>query len=335
MKFTHFIVHIYKEEDLAKLSGLLFNQILGTDFDKPEVINGFTELTTYLCANELKYLKTNNSSDTFDKKTISDTLIKYFPEKRKKYSNIPTTDSQIHDALRKKKEELEYIFNSYSYRDPISFFSTGKKLRKSWKPAADACLEVFNKMVVEIKNRPHYLFDEQPNAIQHTEEDFNNDGEPINSKSTSVNRIKNANNDNNNNNSQTPTSNIASPNFENGTDNVSNNNNNNKPEESTTITSSSASSRYITENESSQRNRLDTPSPRKRRKFWTAQETKALEDGLYKFKGPFWTQIKNAYPVELVDRDGGQLKDKARNMINYLETCNKDLGPYKYVKIDN
>ncbi|CAO3624434.1 unnamed protein product [Cunninghamella echinulata] len=40
MKFTHFVVHIYKE-DLTKLSGLLFNQILGTDFDKSEVINGF------------------------------------------------------------------------------------------------------------------------------------------------------------------------------------------------------------------------------------------------------------------------------------------------------
>ncbi|CAO3624430.1 unnamed protein product [Cunninghamella echinulata] len=232
---------------------------------------------------------------------------------------------------------LEYIFNSYSYRDPISFFSTGKKLRKSWKPATEACLEVFNEMVIEIKNRPHHLFDEQPNAIQHTEEDFNNDGEPVNRKSTSVNKTENMNNNNNN---QVSTTNITSPNFENDTENVSNNNNNDKPEESIIITSTSPSSpspssRYITESEPSQRNRLDTPPPRKRRKFWTAQETKALEDGLCRFKGPFWAQIKNAYPVELANRDGGQLKDKARNMINYLETCNKDLGPYKYVKIDN
>lgn len=86
----------------------------------------------------------------------------------------------------------------------------------------------------------------------------------------------------------------------------------------------------------SQPERRSQPEPKtaKKRnptKFWTNDEIAALEEGLSIIKGPSWEAIKTRMSPRLDDRNGVQIKDKARNEIKYRKLNNEPLGPFAYV----
>lgn len=69
---------------------------------------------------------------------------------------------------------------------------------------------------------------------------------------------------------------------------------------------------------------------------WTAEEVRALEDGLRSCKAPLWVKIIADASPKLQNRTNVQCKDKAKTELKKLErlgyTEKKDLGPYGYVK---
>ena len=70
-----------------------------------------------------------------------------------------------------------------------------------------------------------------------------------------------------------------------------------------------------------------TPKPRKPYTPWTAEEVDALEEGLGLYGGQ-WALIKNVYKDALCNRTNVQIKDKARNELNYRKKAGEPLGVY-------
>ncbi|KAI9334318.1 hypothetical protein BD770DRAFT_402485 [Pilaira anomala] len=74
---------------------------------------------------------------------------------------------------------------------------------------------------------------------------------------------------------------------------------------------------------------------RKTTEVWTEEEIKALEEGLLKFRRPYWADIIRLAGPKLHRRTGPSLKDKARTMIRQLKRAGitrlEDMGPYRYV----
>ena len=69
-------------------------------------------------------------------------------------------------------------------------------------------------------------------------------------------------------------------------------------------------------------------SPKKevqKRKFWTAEETNALEQGMMIY-GVDWVGIRREFAEALVDREPGALKDRARVVRKIKERNGEDLG---------
>ena len=67
--------------------------------------------------------------------------------------------------------------------------------------------------------------------------------------------------------------------------------------------------------------------PRKPYTPWTAEEIDALEAGLNAHGGQ-WALIKSVYKDALCNRTNVQLKDKARNELNYRKKAGEPLGVY-------
>ncbi|PWA00692.1 hypothetical protein BB558_003251 [Smittium angustum] len=77
-----------------------------------------------------------------------------------------------------------------------------------------------------------------------------------------------------------------------------------------------------------------------RRKNWTKPEVECLDRCISYFGGPFWSKMlsyhgKNGtYSEILSERNQGQLKDKARNIVKVLNKNGVDLGPYHFISKD-
>jgi hypothetical protein len=65
--------------------------------------------------------------------------------------------------------------------------------------------------------------------------------------------------------------------------------------------------------------------PARKRKIWTEEETKALEEGMA-IHGNDWVSIQKLKADILYDRNPVALKDRARSMRKILERANKPLG---------
>ncbi|CAO3646004.1 unnamed protein product [Cunninghamella blakesleeana] len=170
IKFTSFAINIYKQTELDSFSKIFSRQILGKEFAKAEVINGYVELKSYLCANELMYLRNVNDTKAFMEKTIPDTLDKYFPFKRLKYTNYPSVDCHIFASLLKKKEELKCSFNSFTKNDPITLISKGERLHEIWSSALKTCMNVFDDMMEnEFNYKSSCITNEETIFIQYPE----------------------------------------------------------------------------------------------------------------------------------------------------------------------
>lgn len=86
------------------------------------------------------------------------------------------------------------------------------------------------------------------------------------------------------------------------------------------------------ESEAGGSSRAETSSgARKRRKLWTSEETRAVEEGLSRF-GPRWMEIKRAFAEELRDRTSVQIKDKARTEYNCRLKANMPLEMYECLR---
>jgi hypothetical protein len=72
--------------------------------------------------------------------------------------------------------------------------------------------------------------------------------------------------------------------------------------------------------------------PKTTRDKWTAEETLALEQGLWSLKGRHWTEIKKLAGDKLSRRGVGNIKDRVRTVMKQLRKAGVDLNntAYKY-----
>ncbi|CAO3624426.1 unnamed protein product [Cunninghamella echinulata] len=272
-----------------------------------------------------------------------DILSKYFPEKRIIYVHNPYIDSQLYDAICKRKEELKNLIEDHNeecddeekQEDPIKYLSRRQRLCKNWKPAIIVCLEEFDISMIKIKNRSQHLTDEQLNAIQLTEEDFDEDDIPNNQQQLKQKgkgkrkeiimgyRNKISTQAGPSSFSKRKIHEIDSSDEESSSsdcDSICNRRISGDEESGHDSESSNVVTRLRASSSLSSRKKLKQAGGRRRlRNFWTDLEVITLEEGM-KDHGPNWPKIKEQYHDILKNRTVGDLKDKA---VNVIKKCYK------------
>ncbi|KAI9305010.1 hypothetical protein BJ944DRAFT_230785 [Cunninghamella echinulata] len=274
MKFTHFVLNIYSEEDLTKFYEFLFKHILDINFIKEDVTNGYIELKTYLWAKQLKHLETKNNNN---KIIMIDILSKYFSEKRITSQHL--TDEQL-NAIQLTEEDFDEDDIPNNQQQLIQ---KGKGKRKE--------IIIGNKNKTYTQAGPSSFSKRKVNEIESSdEESSSSDRDSIYNRQMNIDEESD-----------------------------------HDPESSNVIRQS-----RISPSLSSRKKIKQVGGRRRLRNFWTDLEVTALEEGM-KEHGPNWPKIKEQYDDILKNRTVGDLKDKAVNVVKKCYSKNVSAGYFENI----